>query len=138
MSSELGILGLYGLFIILVIIVQVLAAMGQVGLGMLAKPRDDMPKLEGVAGRMERALINCVVSMALFAPAVLILVVKDAATASTLLAAQVFLIARIIYVPVYAAGTPWLRTLIWTVGILATLYLYVAGLGSPAMEAAAS
>jgi len=128
MGTELGVLGYYGLFTAIVIVVQVLMAMGQVGLPMLASPRDDMPALASVAGRMDRALNNCIVAMVLFAPAVLILQAKGISTSGTLLAAQAFLIARVVYVVIYAAGLPWLRTLVWTVGFLATLYLYAVGL----------
>ncbi len=128
MSSELSILVLYGLLVIVIVLVQVLAAMAQVGLPMLAKPRDDMPPLSGVAGRLERALRNSVVAMALFAPAVLVLQAQGGFTAATLLAAQIFLIARVLYVIVYAAGTPWIRTLIWVCGFLATAWLYLAAL----------
>ena len=130
MGSELGILGLYGLVVIATILIQVMAAQAQVGLEMLVKPRDDMPKLTGVAGRMERAQLNSIVAMALFAPAVLILADKGLATSTTLLAAQVFLIARILYVPIYAAGLPWVRTLVWLAGFLATAWLYFAGFGA--------
>ena len=130
MGSELGILGLYGLVVIVTILAQLLAAQAQVGLEMLVKPRDDIPKLTGVAGRMERAQLNSIVAMALFAPAVLILADKGLATSTTLLAAQVFLIARILYVPIYAAGLAWARTLLWLAGFLATAWLYVAGLGA--------
>lgn len=128
MGDELTILALYGLFVVVVIVLQVLAAMTQVGLVELSSPRDNTPPLTGTAGRMERALRNCVVAMALFAPAVLILKVQDASTGATLLAAQVFLIARILYVAIYAAGIPWLRTGIWMLGFLATAYLYLAAL----------
>ena len=130
MGSELGILGLYGLVVIVTILAQLLAAQAQVGLEMLVKPRDDIPKLTGVAGRMERAQLNSIVAMALFAPAVLILANKGLATGTTLLAAQVFLIARILYVPIYAAGLPWVRTLVWLAGFLATAWLYFAGFGA--------
>ncbi len=129
MGTEIGILGLYGLVVIATILVQVLAAQAQVGLEPLLKPRDNGPKLTGVAGRLERAQLNSIVAMALFAPAVLILADKGIATPNTLLAAQAFLIARILYVPVYAAGLPWARTLIWLVGFLATAWLYWLGLG---------
>jgi uncharacterized MAPEG superfamily protein len=132
MSTELGILGLYGLAVIVTILLQVLAAQAQVGLAMLVKPRDDMPRLTGVAGRMERAQLNSIVAMALFAPAILILAQKGMTTGTTLLAAQIFLIARIAYVVVYAMGLPWARTLIWLVGFLATAYLYIAGMGTVA------
>lgn len=124
MSSELSILALYGIVLIVIIIVQVTLAVPQLGLSYLATPRDEGRETHGMAARAERCLTNSVVAMALFAPAVLILSAKDAFTASTLLAAQIFLIARIIYAPVYWFGIPWLRTGIWSVGILATLYLY--------------
>lgn len=128
LSSELSILALYGLLVIITLLIQVLAALGQVGLPMLASPRDHMPALTGIAGRMQRCLQNSVVAMALFAPPVLSLVIQDATSASTLLACQVFLIARLIYLPVYAAGLPWLRTGVWMVGFLATAWLYLLAL----------
>jgi len=124
MGSELGILALYGLVVIVTILIQVLAAQAQVGLMALVKPRDDMPPLTGVAGRMDRCQKNSVVAMALFAPAVLILAVQSAFSPASLLAAQVFLIARVLYVPIYAAGIPWARTLVWVIAFLATARLY--------------
>ena len=130
MSTELNILGLYGLVVIITILAQVLAAQAQVGLGMLVMPRDDGPKLTGIAGRLERAQLNSIVAMALFAPAILILAQKGITTSTTLLAAQAFLIARILYVPIYAMGLPWVRTIVWLVGFLATALLYWLGLGT--------
>ena len=130
MGTELGILGLYGLVVIITILIQILAAQAQVGLEVLVQPRDDMPKLTGIAGRLERAQLNSIVAMALFAPAVLILQAKGLTTSGTLLTAQVFLVARIAYVPVYVAGMPWVRTLIWLVGFVATAWLYISGIGS--------
>ena len=130
MSTELNILGLYGLVVIITILAQVLAAQAQVGLPMLLAPRDDGPKLIGVAGRLERAQLNSIVAMALFAPAILILAQKGISTSSTLLAAQAFLIARILYVPIYAMGLPWARTIAWLIGFLATALLYWLGLGT--------
>ena len=130
MGTELGILGLYGLVVIITILIQILAAQAQVGLEVLVQPRDDMPKLTGIAGRLDRAQLNSIVAMALFAPAVLILQAKGLTTSGTLLTAQVFLVARIAYVPVYVAGMPWVRTLIWLVGFVATAWLYISGIGS--------
>ena len=130
MSSELQILGLYGLVVIVTILAQVLAAQAQVGLPMLLAPRDDGPKLTGVAGRLERAQLNSIVAMALFAPAILILAQKGISTSSTLMAAQAFLIARILYVPIYAIGLPWARTIAWLIGFLVTAWLYWLGLGT--------
>ncbi|MBB3712728.1 putative MAPEG superfamily protein [Limimaricola variabilis] len=128
MSHELDILALYGLLVIILIVIQVLFAISQVGLPMLARPRDDMPRLTGTAGRMERCVANSVTAMALFAPAVLILAAREGFGGGTLLAAQVFLIARLAYALLYPAGIPWARTAVWGLGFIATLYLYIAAL----------
>ncbi len=128
MNSELSILVLYGLLVIITIGIQVLLALPQVGLPYLASSRDEGRVLTGAAGRAERALGNSVVAMALFAPAVLIVQALQINSASTLLAAQIFLIARLIYLPVYLAGIPWLRTAVWAVGLLATAWLYILAL----------
>ncbi|WPY93358.1 MAPEG family protein [Limimaricola variabilis] len=126
MSHELDILALYGLLVIILIVIQVLFAISQVGLPMLARPRDDMPRLTGTAGRMERCVANSVTAMALFAPAILILAAREGFGGGTLLAAQVFLIARLAYALLYPAGIPWARTAVWGLGFVATLYLYIA------------
>lgn len=128
MSTVLGILGLYGLFTLLTILAQATAAFLQVGDPMLRSPRDNMPKLTGVAGRLDRAQLNAIVAMALFAPAVLILAQNGITSSSSLIAAQIFLVARVIYVPLYAAGVPTLRTIVWLAGFLATGWLYICGL----------
>jgi uncharacterized MAPEG superfamily protein len=62
--------------------------------------------------------------MALFAPAVLLIEMLGRNNSATLLAAQVFLLARIIYVIVYALGVPTIRTLAWLAGYAATAVLY--------------
>ncbi len=128
MSSELSILALYGLLVIVTIVIQVTLALPQLGLPYLASPRDEGRKTHGVAARALRCLDNSVVAMALFAPAVLILHARGISTGGTLLAAQIFLLARAAYVVIYLAGIPWLRTGIWGVGLVATLYLYFVAL----------
>ena len=127
MSSELSILALYGLLVIITILLNVLTAMGQVGLMTLGGARDNMPPLTGMAGRVARTLDNSVVAMALFAPAILLLSVQDTFTSGTLLAAQIFMVARVLFVPIYAFAVPvpFLRTVVWMAGFLATAYLYL-------------
>ena len=51
----------------------------------------------------------------------------DALPLSTL-AAQVFLAARIVYIPAYIFGIVGLRTGVWLIGFLATLLLYFLAL----------
>lgn len=128
MSSELTILALYGLFTALVLLLKVTGAMGQLGMGYLLSSRDEARTLTGITARLDRALTNSVTAMALFAPAILILDAKGAFGASTLTAAQVFLISRVLYVPAYGLGLTGLRTALWLVGFAATLALYLMGL----------
>lgn len=130
MGTELGILALYGLAVVVTILVQVLLALPKVGLPYLASPRDEGNAMDGAAGRAQRCVENSVVAMALFAPAVLILAFTGGFTANSLLAAQAFLVARVLYVPIYLAGIPWLRTLVWLVGFLATAWLLLMGIGA--------
>jgi len=128
MSSELSILALYGLLMVVIVLVHVLLALPQLGLPYLASPRDEGRRLTGVAGRGLRSVNNAAIAMALFAPAILILQARGGFTATTLLAAQIFLIARVAHWLIYLAGIPWLRTLVWLVGFLATAWLYLLAL----------
>lgn len=128
MSSELNILALYGLYTALILLLQVTGTMSQLGMGYLLSSRDEHRTLTGITGRLDRALVNSVTAMALFAPAILILAVKEEFGTTTLTAAQAFLIARILYVPAYALKLTGVRTLLWLVGFAATLVLYLVAL----------
>ncbi len=128
MSSELNILALYGLYTALILLLQVTGAMSQLGMGYLLSSRDEHRTLTGITGRLDRALVNSVTAMALFAPAILILAVKEEFSATTLTAAQAFLIARILYVPAYALKLTGVRTLLWLAGFAATVVLYLVAL----------
>ncbi len=124
MSSELSILAVYGIIVLLLAAVQVFAAIVQHGLMALAGPRDQLPPITGVPGRLLRCLNNSVVALATFAPAVLLLQATNGFTATTLLTCQIFLIMRVVYIPLYAMGIPLLRTGIFVVATFANLYLY--------------
>jgi len=128
MSSELSILALYGLLTVILILIQVLLATPQLGIPYLVSSRDEKRELTGLAGRALRAVDNSIVAMALFAPAILILAVTSNFSGASLMAAQAFLLARVAYAVVYFAGLPWVRTLVWLVGFLATAWLYLMAL----------
>lgn len=128
MSGELTVLALYGILIIAVILCETALSIGQLGDAYMRSPRDEKREKQGMAGRAERAVINCTIGMALFAPAILILAFTNGFTGSTLTAAWIYLIARVIYVIVYITGVPTIRTLAFVAGLLATLYLYIVAL----------
>ncbi|MGG7644938.1 MAPEG family protein [Rhodovulum sp. YNF3179] len=128
LNDELSILALYGLYVAITLVLQATGAMQQLGMGYLLSSRDEGRTASGMAARLERALWNSVSAMALFAPAVLILEARGAFSDATLMAAQVFLIARVIYVPTYAFGVIGVRSLAWAAGFFATIILYLLAL----------
>jgi uncharacterized MAPEG superfamily protein len=107
-----------------------IAATGSVaqrGLGWAAGARDGEAKaLTGVAGRLCRASGNFLETFPLFAVAVLLALALNRHTGMTVLGAQLYFWARLIYVPVYAAGIPYLRTLVWAVSIVGIVLILAA------------
>jgi uncharacterized MAPEG superfamily protein len=97
----------------------------QVGLPMLAGNRDAVPAFGGWVGRAQRAHHNMLESLVLFAALVLIAVVTNKTNSATLLGAQLFFWARLVYAFVYIAGIPWLRTAVWTVSVIGLIVIFV-------------
>ena len=126
--TELQILAAYGLLVLLTILLQVLGSLSTLSMGYLMSSRDEPRDVGKMTARITRALDNSITAMALFAPAILLIHVQGKADANSLLAAQVFLAARVIYLPVYAVGVPTVRTLAWLAGFAATAILYFLAL----------
>jgi uncharacterized MAPEG superfamily protein len=109
--------------------VQMLVAVGgatlQVGLPALAGNREGLPAFTGWAGRAQRAHHNMLQNLVLFAALVLIAVVTNKTNPTTLLGAQLFFWARLVYALVYLAGIPWLRTAVWTVSVIGMILIFV-------------
>ncbi len=126
--TEITILVFYGFLVIITLILQATGALTQLGMGYLLSSRDEGRTVSGIAGRLERALDNSITAMVLFAPAVLLIVVRDSSSNQTVLACQAFLIARLVYLPSYAFKLTGIRSLAWTVGLLCTALLYFSAL----------
>ena len=91
----------------------------QRGLAWNAGARDvTPPPLTGVAARMDRALRNFLETFAFFAVAVLAVIATQRSNAHTVLGAQLYFWGRLVYVPLYAAGIAYVRTLAWVVSIV--------------------
>jgi uncharacterized MAPEG superfamily protein len=92
-----------------------------------ASPRDEtMPPLQGVAGRLNRALRNFVETFPLFAAVVLAAQVSDTHNALTEWGAHLYFWARVAYVLFYAAGVPLLRSLVWNVATIGIVLIIAA------------
>lgn len=77
----------------------------------------DAKPLTGWAARAQRANRNFLETFAFFAAAVLAVVLAHKSDASSLLGAQTYVWARVAYLPIYLAGIPYLRTLVWAVSL---------------------
>lgn len=77
----------------------------------------DTQPLTGMAGRAERASRNFLETFVFFAAAVLAVELAQRSSATTVLGAQLYFWARVVYLPIYAIGIPYLRTLVWAVSV---------------------
>ncbi|NDC57590.1 MAG: MAPEG family protein [Alphaproteobacteria bacterium] len=89
-------------------------------------PNADSPLL----GRLTRALRNLHETLPFFLGVVIILALIGVSTPTTRWAAIVFAGARIVYLPLYAIGIPYLRGLVWTISFAALITLVGATLGA--------
>jgi uncharacterized MAPEG superfamily protein len=126
--TETTILALYGLLVVVTLVLQATGAMTQLGMGYLLGSRDEGRTVTGMSARLDRALNNSVVAMALFAPAILLHVAAGSTSDQTLLLAKAFLIGRVIYLPSYVFGLIGIRTLAWALGLVSTAVLYFLAL----------
>lgn len=98
--------------------VQVIAATSELGSAWNAGPRDEGVTPKGVvAGRAERALRNYLESYPAFAVLAVALVASGRADSIGFIGAAVWLIARIVYIPLYLAGIPYWRSLVWLAAV---------------------
>jgi uncharacterized MAPEG superfamily protein len=108
--------------------VQMLAAVAgatlQVGLPRLAGNREPQPELTGWAGRATRAHRNTLESLVLFAALVIVAHMAGVANETTVLGAQLFFWARLVYAIVYLIGIPWLRTGVWAVSMAGLIIIF--------------
>ena len=102
-------------------------ARGQQNLAWAAGARDEaMPPLTGVAGRLERAFRNFMETFPFFAAALLAAIVAQKTGLLTFWGSALYVIARALYVPIYAAGIRLVRTLVWFVSIIGLAMVVVA------------
>lgn len=126
MKPELTLLAWSVLLAFAQMLVAVTGQMLQVGLPALAGNREGLQPATGWAGRAARAHRNMLENLALFAALVLIAAVAGRTDATTLLGAQIFFWARLVYAFVYLAGIPWLRTLVWLASVVGLALIFAA------------
>ena len=76
------------------------------------------PSITLITARLQRAFGNFRETFVYFAVAVLVVTTMVKNNPASALGAQLYFWSRVAYVPVYAAGIPVLRTLIWAASIV--------------------
>ena len=98
-------------------------------MGAMANPSPNDRPQSAWAQRLQKAHINAVENLVIFATLVLTLNALHHSTESTVLACAVYFWARLAHALIYWAGIPVLRTLSFAVGFLAQVALVLAVFG---------
>jgi uncharacterized MAPEG superfamily protein len=99
---------------------------GERNLPWLLGPRDEPKPVGVVAARLDRALANFLQTFALFAAALLACDFAGKFGTLTYWGAILYVVGRLLFVPIYAAGLPVVRTLVWTVSMVGIVMVIVA------------
>ena len=92
-----------------------------------AGPRDEPgPPVGRITGRLQRAQKNLFETLPLFGIAVLLAHVAGREGALTYWGAWLYLLGRVVYVPLYAAGVPYVRSAVWTVSTVGLILVLIA------------
>ena len=102
------------------------AAQPQRGLKWNTGPRDEPVVLTGVAGRLERAFANFRETFPFFAVLVIVDYLGGRLGELTALGALIYVVARAVYIPLYAFGVPYVRSLTWVASMVGILMLLAA------------
>ena len=127
MSTEETMLALAALLGLLQLLIAARTGNSQRGLKWNVGARDaPPPPVSVVAARLERAFRNFMETFAFFAVAVILCALVQRHNWATVWGSEIYLGARIVYLPLYGFGVPGLRTLVWLVATLSIILLHVA------------
>jgi len=130
MSVELTMLLYSVALLVILIVVQAGAGVLEKGIAAMAGARDSLGEPGMFQARSKRVVDNHREGLLIFAPLVVIAALADVSTANTVLGAQLFFYSRVIHAVVYLTGVPWLRPLVWAVGIAGCIMIFIALLGA--------
>ena len=119
------------ILLFVLILIQVMTTVLGYGLPVAAGNRDGLPASKpGFAGRVDRSITNLKENLIFFIPIVILAAVFQTSNEMTAMGAMVFLGARVGHAVVYLAGIPWIRTLLFLIGVVG-LGMMLLGLGLP-------
>lgn len=126
MRIELTLLGATLVLALVQILITAHLRTRQYGLKWNAGARDEaMPPLDPLPARMQRAQTNLFETLPLFIGAVLAAAVAGRLGLKTEIGAHLYFWGRLLYVPLYAAGVPVVRSLVWMAATLGLVLVIV-------------
>jgi uncharacterized MAPEG superfamily protein len=126
MTTEITVLGWSVILLMVTIIAQSVSTTSELGAGYGASARDDALKASNpYAGRCHRALNNYLETYTGFVALALALTVTGKAGGMGALGAEIWFGARVVYLPLYVSGVPWLRTVAWFASIVGLVMMLI-------------
>ncbi len=98
----------------------------QYGMAYGLGPRDEKKELTGKAARLQRAFTNFGQTFPIFTAALLCVQASDRYSGLSATGAALYFWARVLYIPLYVAGVPVVRTLVWAAGTLGIVLVLLA------------
>lgn len=92
--------------------------------------RDEGRTASVFTGRAQRTVRNQIEALAVFGPLVLVAHIAGISSELTVWGAGLFLGARVLFVPLYLLGTPYLRTVVWGAGYIGCVLIAYAVLAA--------
>lgn len=128
MTYELTLLGWTLVLAIVQVLLPGMLRTRETGVDYNASARDaPAPAPVGkVTGRLLRAQHNLFETLPLFAAAILIAHVAGRNGDLTYWGATLYLVSRVAYVPLYAAGIPVVRSIVWSAGLAGLIMILIA------------
>ncbi|HEV7601276.1 MAG TPA: MAPEG family protein [Bradyrhizobium sp.] len=126
LPTEIVMLGIGVVLLIVQLFLQSVSSAFEVGGEYKAGSRDDARIVQGkFAGRAERAFRNLLETFPAFAVLALALTVTGRNGGYGALGAEVWVVARVLYVPLYLFHIPFVRSAAWFVSIFALLAMLI-------------
>ena len=132
MSAGILQLALAAVLLLIHVGAQSFALKASAGDAWSASPRDEAGKESRLAGRLRRSLFNYLETLPAFALVLVAAELSDRTNDWTVTGGWVWLAGRAAYLPLYAAGVPWVRSVVWTVATAGIAAMLVGlALGQP-------
>jgi uncharacterized MAPEG superfamily protein len=129
LPTELLVLGWSVVLLLVHILAQGQSATRDNGLDYNASPRDEQKPASALTGRLDRAKWNFLETYPAFVALALGLVMSGQASQWGEIGAILWIVARVIYLPLYAFGIPYARSLVWLGSLVGLLIMLVSFLG---------